>query len=107
MRVLCFGSYVEGDSLAWKIGEELGFKNTNDVHEIKTGDVIIDVVWGLEEVRFVKLKELKSHKSVSIHDFDLGTYLRLMRGMLKVKVIGLPKNYELKKAVEEVKKLLE
>ncbi|MBR9679076.1 MAG: hypothetical protein GON13_02305 [Nanoarchaeota archaeon] len=107
MSILCFGSKVSGDDLAWRVGDVLGFKNSNNVHELKNGDVVVDVVWGLSDVRFVKLNELKSHKAVSVHDFDLGTYLRLMKGILKVKVIGIPKNYELINAVEKVKELLE
>jgi hypothetical protein len=107
VRVLCFGSRVEGDELALMVGEKLGLKCTSNVHDIQNGDVIVDVVWGLDKVRFVDLKEIKSHKSVSVHDFDLGTYLRLMKRMIRVRVIGIPPNYSLDRAVREVRGLLE
>lgn len=106
MKVWCFGSSVEGDDLAWRVGKELGLKCTGNVHDLESGDVVVDVVRGLEEIRFVRLDELVSDKSLSVHDFDLGTYLRLMKGILKVRVIGIPWDYPLKRAVSRVKSLL-
>lgn len=72
--------------------------------------IIIDTVMGLHKSRFVSLDEIAELKArVTAHDFDLSSYLLLVKKMNKnidIRIIGIPMSYEKDQAFEEVKLLL-
>ncbi|MBU0472485.1 MAG: hypothetical protein KKF89_04510 [Nanoarchaeota archaeon] len=118
MRILVFGNpYLEYDSLAVKVAKELGkedeFIICTSPEQIMDNkfDYIMDVVEGIDDIKiFDNLKMLNPHKMFSLHDFDVTFFLSLMERLGKVdrvKIIGIPINYNKKKAIEKVKEFLE
>lgn len=117
--VLCFGNeYVDSDSLPKQIADELKIKgvtflkcnNLNDVLE-KTGEVfILDVAKGIDDIKvFDDLSKINAKNITSLHDFDLGYFLTLMKtiGKIeKIRIIAIPIGYDKEKAKEELKKIL-
>ena len=111
---------VEKDSLALKVAEKLKEKvkglefeaveSLDDV-ENKKDLYIMDVAFGIEKVQLIKdLEKLETKQPVSGHDFDLAMELKLLKkiGRIgKVKIVAIPAEYDLDKAVEEVKELVE
>jgi Ni,Fe-hydrogenase maturation factor len=118
--ILCFGNqYIENDNLAIKLSKRLkvpGFEfkiseNPNDIMNYKAKDLILlDVAKGVKKVTVIdNIEALSEHSLFTLHDFDLNYFLKLMKaaGMLeKIKIIAVPMDYEEKKALEEVKRLL-
>jgi hypothetical protein len=99
MKVLCFGNeFVEEDSLAKQLADELKidgveFIKCDSLDGIKGDVVILDVVKGLNDVRLIPLDKVKDFHPVSMHDFDLGTELKLRKSIGEindVKIIGIP-----------------
>jgi len=99
MKVLCFGNeFVEQDSLAKKLAGELKidgveFIKCDSLEGIKGDITILDVVKGLNEVKLIPLEKIKDFHPVSMHDFDLGTELKLRKAVNeinKVTIIGIP-----------------
>lgn len=103
--ILCFGSYVEGDNLAFEIYDSLkGKVQGKNLVKCKTPfelleyvekeDVIIlDVVKGIKEVRIFKnIEEFKKTQTVTIHDMDLGFFIKILETVKKAKfrIIGVP-----------------
>lgn len=115
--ILFFGSEVSGDDTAFKVMELLKGKvkanlvKCESIHDMPDeGEVItVDVVKGIKNVQlFTDIDDFSRVKSVSAHDLDLGTHLKIMKEMdwpLKVKIIGIPfgmKPQEVAPAVEEI-----
>lgn len=109
MAILCFGSENEKDELAWEISYALNGRRCADVHALKDGDIIVDVVKGLDKVKIIKTEELDSKEFATSHDFDLQTYLKLMEILndFKITIIGIPIGYEKEQAIKEVKEILQ
>jgi len=110
MQILVFGNVlVEGDNLALKLMERLR-EEFPDVEFIELDPSeelqnygrnlrIIDAVMGIDEVRVLKLSSVEDFEKVeigkvySMHDFDLGYNLKLLKKMKlidSVEVICLP-----------------
>ena len=120
-KVFVFGNpLVENDSLALKVAERLKGKVKNiefeaveslDDVENKKDLYIMDVAFGIEKVQVIEdLEKLETKQPVSGHDFDLAIELKLLKkiGRIgKVKIVAIPAEYDLNKAVEEVKEMLE
>jgi Ni,Fe-hydrogenase maturation factor len=104
--VLVFGNTdIKEDSLAKEIAGELS-KEIKDIKFIdcnKPDDVleyinsdffILDVVKRLDSVKlFLNIDDFSGTRSVTLHDFDLSTFLKILKetGDLKsVKIIGIP-----------------
>lgn len=127
MRIVCLGNeFIEGDSLAKKVGEELvkeGFDvlNIKDSFELmgilasqgeavsdgrKADDeiIILDVVEGLDEVREIGVEDLRVDSIVSAHDFDAGFVLRLLGE--RVGIIGMPRDGDAGGVLEKVLKII-
>ncbi|MFH1448472.1 MAG: hypothetical protein ABIG39_06420 [Candidatus Micrarchaeota archaeon] len=115
LKVLCFGNpHFEMDSLALNVGEALGGKVTGvefvvcgmDDRLLDEADdmtIVLDVVKGIGEVRFIGIEELKKSRGITAHDIDVGFYLRLLEKEGKrVKVIGIPEGMDQKDAILEV-----
>ena len=122
-KILVFGNpYLEEDNLAVKVANSLalqGLKGFELVHCSKPDEllnydlneaVILDVAQGIEKVElFNDLGGLEFSVIFSLHDFDLGFFLKLLKetGKIKnVRMIGIPQGYDEKKAVDEVKAIV-
>jgi hypothetical protein len=103
MKILSLGNeFVKSDSLAKKICIELekesGIKifNIKDsfqlMDELKSdGDfILIDVVFGLKDVKLIGVGELKLDSIVTSHDFDAGFVINLLSENKNIKIIGIP-----------------
>ncbi|MBW3017473.1 hypothetical protein KY316_03795 [Candidatus Woesearchaeota archaeon] len=116
MKILVFGNeFLENDSMAKKLADEVGsekFVKCDRVEDIlKYKDfVIMDVVEGIDKVMVIDdVDRLKASKLVSLHDFDLGFFLKLLKetGKLdKVKIIGIPMKGNLHEIKKQVMALL-
>ncbi len=120
--VLCFGSVVEGDETPFSIcsgaGKMLkGFRfvkceaaiellNYADGEEI----VILDSVKGLKKPKlFSGIDAFMKVESVTAHDLDLGTFLKILSDMgrlRKVRIIGIPYGMKPEDAALAVEELL-
>ena len=118
-KIFCFGNeYVENDDLAFILADELnlsGFEfikcySPDFLMEHKGDLFILDVAKGIEKVEIIDdLAYLSNNKLVSLHDFDLGFFLRLLKEMNKLgntKIIAVPFGYNKEKAKEEVIEIL-
>ena len=70
----------------------------------------MDSVLGVKKISIYKdLKNFEESPRNSVHDFDLPVFLGLMLKLKKIKsfkIVGIPTDYYLEKAVDEVSKLL-
>jgi Ni,Fe-hydrogenase maturation factor len=120
LTVLCFGNpYVDEDNLAIEIAQELKIdhvefkilQNPDDILNYKDHDklYLMDVFRNLDDLIVVNdIDKLAENKIFSLHDFDLGFFLKLMKetGELKeVIIIGLPNDgnkFELKQKIKDL-----
>ena len=89
ITVLCFGNeYVHGDTLAKEIADEIEIEgvnfikcdNVNEVLSHKGELYILDVAKGINEIKiFDDIDKLSVKNIMSLHDFDLGYFLKLMK----------------------------
>lgn len=110
---------VKEDSLPLKMMERLQkefphldfreLEPTDNIPEEKTLH-IIDTVIGIDSVAVIKdIDKIVTGKVYSLHDFDLGFNLKLMKkaGKLKsVKIVGVPAHLEEEEAYRQVRKEL-
>jgi Ni,Fe-hydrogenase maturation factor len=109
-KIYCFGNpYIKEDSIALELADILNadkelnkrfqFIKCTSPDFLLNEDVpdeliIIDVVKGIDEVKVMHdIENLRLSKSTTVHDFDLGNTLKLLksRGYLKkVIIIALP-----------------
>ena len=114
--VMVFGSH--SDPQAWEMSDVLKkeysdtvFIKTNnpqDVLNVKGDVVILDVVKGLDNARFVSIKDLKKREIFTAHDFDVGYFLKMLdeNGIISnLRIIGIPEKWD-EETVKDVKKLL-
>jgi len=119
-KILVFGNfYLKEDNLAVRIGKKLHLKGFKVVHCSKPDEllnhdlghsVILDVAKGIDAVTlFDDIDSLEFSVIFSLHDFDLGYFLKLLKetGKLeKTNIIGVPLGYDEKKAITQVKALI-
>ena len=83
---------------------------TDNLPEEKTLN-IIDTVIGIEDIKVIRdIDKIVTGKIYSMHDFDLGFNLKLMKkaGKLRsVKIIGVPPNMSEEKAFEGISRIVE
>ncbi len=118
-KIFVFGnSLLEQDSLALRVAKRLKgklkgieFRAVQSLPELGEGKelCIMDVAVGIEKVQLIEdLDRLATVQPVSGHDFDLALELKILAkiGKLgKVKIIAVPAERDLEKAVAEVKRL--
>ena len=120
--VLCFGNeYVDFDKLPLTLSKELkkelpeiefvNCETPNQILDYPDYNIfIMDTVKGIKKIQIIEdFDKLKTRKIFTLHDFDLGLFLKLIKGIEKIdniKVIGIPMNYDKEKAKSEIKKLL-
>lgn len=72
--------------------------------------LILDVVKGIKNPVVIKdLSRIKTRRMTSMHDFDIGFFLNLMKNMgmnRKIKIIGIPQKGNALKTAKEVEKWL-
>lgn len=125
IKIFCFGNpYIEHDAIALELANLLASAPELSHIEFvkcetpdplleyngeKQGDTIfiMDVVRGIKEVSIIEdIDLLEAHSLVSMHDFDLGFFLKLIKAasqVNKVCIIGIPygrKAWEVKKEVD-------
>ena len=93
-KIFCFGNeFIHHDSLAKEITDEIKeFEiikcNTPDNlinHENLDNIIIIDVVRGIDKaILITDIDKLRTNKSISAHDLDLGFYHKLYKEMKKI-----------------------
>lgn len=119
-KILVFGNpYLKEDNLAVKIGEQINLKGFKIVNCSKPDDllnhdinksIILDVAKGIDQITlFDDIDSLEFSVIFSLHDFDLGYFLKLLKetGKLeKANIIGIPVGYDEEKAAKEVKHLI-
>jgi len=119
MKILCFGTkLVENDDTALKVCELLRndfagmeFIICDDPSEIlkhADGAIILDVVKGIDHVQFIDDDLLKDRDLYTLHDFDLGFFIKLVKGIggPKTKILGLPYGKPAQSLLEDVKRIL-
>ena len=117
MKVLVFGS--QNDPQAWEMTPQLRkrlpdteFINTDNPQDLleARGEVcIIDVVRGLENPQPISVDQLAERKLYTAHDFDLGYFLKLLKGSGMIddfRIIGIPEKWD-NSSVERVSSLLD
>ena len=122
MRILVFGNpHLPDDSLALEVSKELSkddsiqhieFKHSENLNDLleENYDAILDVAYGVPKVVVLDdLEKLREHKLVSLHDYDVAFFLKLMKAMGKldkVNIIAIPITYDKQTAVRETKSIL-
>lgn len=119
--IYVFGNpLVKEDSVALQLLDKLRkkfpdinfreFDTTEDL-EPERDMSIIDVVKGIKKVELIDdIDRIVADKIYSVHDFDLGYNLKLMKKMKmidKVKIFGIPFGIDEEKAFIELSRLIE
>ncbi len=115
MKILCFGNpYVEEDNIAIKVAKELKeyeIEFCDSPQRVIEEDIIIlDTVVGINKVEIIDdLSKIKKRNITTLHDLDLNFFINLgkqLGKLKKIKIIGIPQKYSIKKAIKEVKELI-
>lgn len=117
MKIFCFGNeFLKEDSLAKEISSELKipgveFIKCNSFDELAYEDEIwIMDVSNVNEVTLLQdIEKIKSRKISTLHDFDLGFFLKLLKKLnkkLNVNIICIPKKGDKKKISKGIENLL-
>lgn len=121
MKILISGNLlVEEDNLAMKILPELKkrfpdivfreFDPNENLGDLEGNITILDVAKGIDEVRLIRdLDKIEVSEIYSLHDFDLGFNLKLLKkiGRLdKIRIIAIPYNISEKQALNQVQLIL-
>ncbi|AJF59626.1 MAG: hypothetical protein J4224_00130 [Candidatus Diapherotrites archaeon] len=121
MKVLVFGNpLVEQDSMPFRLLPKLRkafpaiefkeFDPAEDLQEEGRNLTIIDSIEGIEEVRVLTdTDKIETQRVYSLHDFDLGLTLKLLKKMGlvdSVTVIGVPMKGSTEKIFQQVKSAL-
>jgi Ni,Fe-hydrogenase maturation factor len=121
LHILAFGNpYLKEDSLAVRVADLIIEDKVPGIEIVKCISpdellnyfdkdfVILDVVKDADDVMIIDdIERLQSGKIVSLHDFDLGFFLKLMKEtgrMEKIMIIGIPQQGDIKEIKEKVKK---
>lgn len=120
-KVFCFGNeYIENDKAAIELADNLKHLNLNGFEFIKCGSpeelegqrpIIIDVVQNLKEPMLFDIDRLKEPSMTSLHDFDLGFNLMLMKEIGAIEnanIIGIPADFhvsEMDRVIELLKRI--
>lgn len=118
-RILVFGNpYLEDDALAPKVARALDIRGVefhltaeiNDLLE-EEYDAVLDVAYGIPRVVILEdLERLQEHRLVSLHDYDVAFFLKLLKAMGRLdttRIIAIPAGYPEKDAIEETRALIE
>ena len=114
-NIYVFGNeYIEQDSLAKRlascIGTRLNIVYCTSPEQILDSEekeiLMLDVVKNIRKPIIIKdASQIKSSKMISLHDFDLGFFLNLMKALgikKKIKIIGIPPKGNISEIAKEV-----
>ncbi len=119
MRIHVFGSDYEGDNIGFRLAEDLSglegieFIRVDDPVELASADrlIIMDAAEGIEEpVLLEGADRLVQSGITTLHDFDLGYFLKLsekLGGKKKLTIIGLPMHGDYEAVKKHVRELLQ
>lgn len=118
VKIFCFGSDYDQDSLAWQLADELKIENiefqkcerVEDLLNAKGLIYLMDVVKGIDKITIIdNLEKLEQNKIVSLHDFDAGFFIQLLNGLrgVQAKIIGIPYGSKKEDIIDELKTKLE
>lgn len=119
-KIFVFGNPdLKDDSLPLQLLSPLKIKfpqikfshlDPNENWELENELVILDTVKNIKKVQIFKdLKNFEKTKSLTLHDFDALTnllWLKKLKKLKKITVIGLPADLKEKKALKEIEKFL-
>ena len=120
MKIYIFGNpLIKEDSLPLKLVDKLKkefpsikfseFDTVEDL-ELEKELNIIDTVKGIKKVELIEdIDKIITDKIYSMHDFDLGYNLKLLKKMKmigKVRIFGIPSNISEKEAFKQLCKLI-
>jgi len=121
MKVLVFGNpLLENDSLPLKLLPKLRerfsdveFKEidpTEDLEDEGRDLVILDTVEGIDNViELNSIEQLHANKVYTMHDFDLGYNLKLLKKIGKIDsvwIIGVPMGISEEEALDQIQSIL-
>jgi Ni,Fe-hydrogenase maturation factor len=100
-KLYVFGNeYLQEDSLARIVSNHLHnvelvhCRSPEDLLDVDGEIVILDVVKGITKTIIITdVNQLKTRNIISLHDFDLGFFLKLMESIGEkktIKIIGIP-----------------
>lgn len=122
MKLFVFGSQtVESDRLAFKVADAL-LSMLKDIEVIKCTNpedmfslsrkelegndaVILDVARGIKDVQPLMIDDLQPQGIYTVHDFNLGLYLKLLKTtnqLKEMRIIGIP--YDSREAPQKIAK---
>lgn len=120
MKIHILGNpFIKIDSLPLKLIPKLKqefpdieFVEYDPTEEIETPEefIIIDTVLDIEKVIvFEDIDKIQTGKVCSLHDYDLGMHLKLLKKLNKlksIKIIGVPPDIEEKEALNQIKEII-
>ncbi|MEM3455230.1 MAG: hypothetical protein QXW80_02600 [Candidatus Micrarchaeia archaeon] len=120
IKIYCFGNpLIKNDRMPLEIIPDLEKKfpmiefipaESPDEIEDENEINIIDIVDGVENVRLITdIDEICENRRCSMHDFDLGMTLKIMKKIGKIKkinIFAIPMKCKKRKAIKEIEKLL-
>lgn len=113
-KIYVFGNeYLEEDKLAKEVSRHIeGCKvvhcrSPDELLEAEEDEILIlDVVKDIKKPIIIDdFSKIKTRNMLSLHDFDLGYFLKLMKEMginKKIKIIGIPSKGDIKGIAKEV-----
>ena len=119
-KIFVFGNVdLPEDSLPLKILPELQkrfpeiqfeIKDPNEEWETEEEIIVLDTAVGIKEITvFDNLEKFSKVPRVGMHDFDALTNLRYLWKLgkiKKIKIIGVPQNFEGSRAIQEMSNIL-
>ena len=115
MKIYCFGNeFLDYDSLAKELADQISlpgieFIRCNSPEDIFLEEkhiIILDVVEGIDKtILITDPDQLKDNNIVSLHDFDLSFFLKLMKEtkqIKKISIIGIPMKGDKQKIKKEI-----
>jgi hypothetical protein len=119
MKVYVFGTDLKGDHMAHKVAKRLkeearhDFVFSNDPTDLMYVDsaIIMDVVKGIKKVTiFYNPADFLGDKPNSLHNFDLGYFLKLadsIRSEKKLTIVGVPLQGSVERITDDVRDSLQ
>ncbi|OIO61853.1 hypothetical protein AUJ69_04050 [Candidatus Woesearchaeota archaeon CG1_02_47_18] len=117
--IYCFGNReLKRDNIAVRLASSLKVKGIRfeSVEPLQLIDkaggelILLDAAEGVDRVTVIdEIDALAASRLFTLHDLDLGFFLRLMRAMGRlnnIRIICVPRSYDIKKAGAEVKEAL-
>jgi hypothetical protein len=113
-KLYVFGNeHLEDDKLSREVSKYLGdckivhCRSPDELLEAEEDEILIlDVVKNIKEPIIIDdISQIRINKMLSLHDFDVGFFLNLMKNMginKKIKIIGIPQQGNIKGIAKKV-----